>query len=317
VAKLTVFIAHIDKYQDLACYLEKQLVAAFPDAIEVLVSSEIRNNQIDAAVPGATGVLGRPDFAVPLGKLRLTHLMKATESPKALVLLVGNDAGLRPWINFEAGAGFALGIPVIPLCHGGMVPKALPEPLRCLQALDMAMDSGVVKFFAMLAQYAKLQEHPGLPVTDIAQRFGGVPAGQPTVATAAEAELERWRLRPGSHKGEKLSAGMRLGRVGGLAGQTVEMARKAGLVPTTSLRVFLHLRPDGFEPYIECLAGNDVAEAIELCTPDSSADVELSHKGAFEWWGTRPGDVERILPLIVVTGFSQYGRTPNGPARPE
>ena len=34
MAKLTVFIAHIDKYQDLACYLEKQLVATFPDAIE-------------------------------------------------------------------------------------------------------------------------------------------------------------------------------------------------------------------------------------------------------------------------------------------
>ncbi|MCX6844441.1 MAG: hypothetical protein NTX53_19435 [candidate division WOR-3 bacterium] len=34
MAKLTVFIAHIDKYQDLANYLKEQLVAAFPGAIE-------------------------------------------------------------------------------------------------------------------------------------------------------------------------------------------------------------------------------------------------------------------------------------------
>ena len=180
MAKLTVFIAHIDKYQELAGYLKEQLVAAFPDAIEVHVSSEIRNMQTDPVVLSATGgpgpsVLG----AVPVGKLGLTRLMKAAESLKALVLLAGNDAGLRPWINFEAGAGYMLDIPVIPLCHGGMVPKALPEPLRYFQALDMTRPGEVVQFFAMLAQYAKFPEPAELPAIAIAiaQKFGTVPAG--------------------------------------------------------------------------------------------------------------------------------------------
>jgi hypothetical protein len=252
--------------------------------------------------------------------------MKATTGPKALVLLVGNDAGLRPWINFEAGAGFTLGIPVIPLCHGGMVPKALTAPLRWLQPLDMAQPGDAVKLFAMLARYAELHERPGLDVVDIAQRFGGVPAGQPPVATAAEvarqaveAELERWRLRPGAHAGGKLRADMRLGRVGGLVGQWqhIEMVKEAGLERGTSLRVTLHLMPDDYEPYVECLAGDDVAAAIERHTPDCWADVELSHKGGYEWRGTRQGDVEKILPLIVVTEFSQHQRTPSGPAQPE
>jgi hypothetical protein len=112
---------------------------------------------------------------------------------------------------------------------------------------------------------------------------------------------------------------MRLGRVGSLAGQWqyIEMARKAGLEPGVSLRVTLHLTPDGYEPYVECLAGDDVAATIELCALDCWADVALSHKGDYEWRATRLGDVERMLPLIVVTEFGQHQRAPSGPAQPE
>lgn len=57
----------------------------------------------------------------------------------------------RPWINFEAGAGWVREIPVIPLCHSGMTPSELPIPLNLLQAANISDISSLKLIFPVLA----------------------------------------------------------------------------------------------------------------------------------------------------------------------
>jgi len=63
-------------------------------------------------------------------------------SPKSII---------RPWVNFEAGAGWIRKIPVIPLCHSGMEPDKLPLPLNLLQAAKVTEIKSLSLLFDVLA----------------------------------------------------------------------------------------------------------------------------------------------------------------------
>src|SRR5450432_37671 len=58
----------------------------------------------------------------------------------------------RPWINFEAGSGWIRDIPVIPLCHSGMAPSALPVPLNLLKAAVATEVSQLKLVFPVIAK---------------------------------------------------------------------------------------------------------------------------------------------------------------------
>ena len=61
----------------------------------------------------------------------------ALTNSSAVVVLVSPSALKSRWIDFEIGAGLALGKPIIPiLITGADIDKHLPEPLRNLQVLD-------------------------------------------------------------------------------------------------------------------------------------------------------------------------------------
>lgn len=47
----------------------------------------------------------------------------------------------RPWINYEAGAAWGLGKPMIPLLHSGLNISALKAPLLQFQAIDISKDN--------------------------------------------------------------------------------------------------------------------------------------------------------------------------------
>jgi hypothetical protein len=67
------------------------------------------------------------------------------------LIICSEDSVKRPWINFEAGAGWVKGIPVIPVCHTGMRPVDLPIPLNMLQAVEAAQEAGLRKIYSLLA----------------------------------------------------------------------------------------------------------------------------------------------------------------------
>jgi hypothetical protein len=57
----------------------------------------------------------------------------------------------RPWINFEAGAGWVRDINVIPLCHSGMTRDALPIPYSLRQAANATTATPLEQIFVRLA----------------------------------------------------------------------------------------------------------------------------------------------------------------------
>ena len=67
------------------------------------------------------------------------------------IILCSPKSVVRPWINFEAGAAWIRDIPVIPLCHSGMKPSALPVPLNLLQAASASEISSLKLIFPVLA----------------------------------------------------------------------------------------------------------------------------------------------------------------------
>lgn len=57
----------------------------------------------------------------------------------------------RPWINFEAGAGWIRNVSVIPLCHSGLDPNRLPAPLHALQAATATDEYGLKQLLRILS----------------------------------------------------------------------------------------------------------------------------------------------------------------------
>jgi len=68
------------------------------------------------------------------------------------LILCSKDSVKRPWINFEAGAGWIKGIPVVPICHTGIRPVDLPIPLNMLQAIEATDENGLKKVYTLLSK---------------------------------------------------------------------------------------------------------------------------------------------------------------------
>jgi hypothetical protein len=112
--KPLVFISHITTEKEIAVALKGLVEQAFLGMVEVFVSSD----------PNSIAMGGR----------WLDNITYGLKKCVIEIVLASPVSVTRPWINFEAGAGWVRDIPVIPLCHSGMTPSALPAPLSSLQA---------------------------------------------------------------------------------------------------------------------------------------------------------------------------------------
>ncbi|MDI3292062.1 toll/interleukin-1 receptor domain-containing protein [Polyangium sp. 15x6] len=116
MAKSLVFLSHISQEQDLANAFKVFLEDSFLGLIEVFVSSN--------------------EESLPAGSKWLDSITHALRTCTVEILLCSARSIERRWINFEAGAGWVRGIPVIPICHSGLTRDALPPPLNSLQAAN-------------------------------------------------------------------------------------------------------------------------------------------------------------------------------------
>ena len=113
MSKPLVFISHLVAEKAIALKLKEIVGEAFMGMIDVFVSSDPNSNAMGGEwLDGITDGLKKCSVELVLA------------SPKSIT---------RPWINFEAGAGWVRDIPVIPICHSGMKPSKLPAPLNSLQ----------------------------------------------------------------------------------------------------------------------------------------------------------------------------------------
>ncbi len=114
MSKSLVFISHITEEKEIAVAFKELIENSFLGMLEVFVSSD--------------------EDSIHMGQRWLDRISGGLKSCSVEIVLCSPKSITRPWINFEAGAGWVRDIPVIPLCHSGITPSQLPMPLNLLQA---------------------------------------------------------------------------------------------------------------------------------------------------------------------------------------
>jgi hypothetical protein len=130
--KPRIFISHISDEAVLADILKKRLLKDFLGLVDVFVSSD--------------------EVSIDAGANWLESIKNALESAKVELVLCSKASIKRPWINFEAGAGWLRGVPIVPICHTGLRPDELPMPLTVLQAIEAHKEAGIRKLYRLLAR---------------------------------------------------------------------------------------------------------------------------------------------------------------------
>jgi hypothetical protein len=132
VDKPFVFISHITPEAQLAELFKEQIGQDFLGMIDVFVSSD-----------GAS---------ISVGSKWLNDIDAALKNAKVELIICSEESVKRPWINFEAGAGWVKGIPIVPICHTGLRPVDLPIPLNMLQGIGAADPDGLKQMYTLLAK---------------------------------------------------------------------------------------------------------------------------------------------------------------------
>ncbi len=129
--KPLLFISHITEEKELAIAFKNLVESHFLGMLDVFVSSN--------------------ENSIAMGQRWLDNITVALKSCAVEVIICSPQSIRRPWINFEAGAGWVRDIPVIPLCHSGIEPSQLPMPLNLLQAAKATEISSLKLVFPVLA----------------------------------------------------------------------------------------------------------------------------------------------------------------------
>lgn len=89
--------------------------------------------------------------SIALGERWLENITNGLQNCVAMLVLCSPQSVGRPWINFEAGAGWTRGIDVVPICHSGMSPNTLPIPLQLLHGMQATDKKKLQEVFELVA----------------------------------------------------------------------------------------------------------------------------------------------------------------------
>ncbi|MBC8057026.1 MAG: toll/interleukin-1 receptor domain-containing protein [Rhizobiales bacterium] len=120
------------------------------------------------------------------GSKWLEEVDQALRGADMQIVLASAESVGRPWVNFEAGAVWLRGIPVIPVCHSGLRPDALPVPLSMLQSIAYSDATGLRKLYAAIARVLET-DVPGVDFDLIATELGRLEAAHVASRSAVEA----------------------------------------------------------------------------------------------------------------------------------
>lgn len=130
--KLSIFISHIAEESKIAELIKEKISRDFLGLIDVFVSSDSEN--------------------ISVGNRWLDNISEALEKAKIEIIICSRESISRPWINFEAGAGWVKKIPVVPICHTGLRPVDLPIPLNMLQGIEVKDPNGLNRLYQIIAR---------------------------------------------------------------------------------------------------------------------------------------------------------------------
>lgn len=151
MGKHRIFISHISEETQLAKAFRDQLLTEFPEDLEVFVSSDRKS--------------------IEVGKEWLQEVKDALREASILLVMCSVNSIGKPWVNFEAGGGWLRDIPLIPICHSGMLPEHLPVPLKMLNGLEAAEPSGLQKLHDVIAKVLGCPATDNIDRTPFTQRF--------------------------------------------------------------------------------------------------------------------------------------------------
>jgi hypothetical protein len=132
IEKPRIFISHISDEAVLADVFKNRLQRDFPGLLDVFVSSD--------------------EVSIEAGANWLEAVESALKTAKIELILCSKTSVKRPWINFEAGAGWLRGVPIVPVCHTGLRPSDLPMPLTVLQAIEANKQPGIDRLYRLIAR---------------------------------------------------------------------------------------------------------------------------------------------------------------------
>ena len=136
--KPIIFISHIVEEKEVAIAFKELIENSFLGMVEVFVSSD--------------------EESIQMGQKWLERITKALKTCTIKVIICSPKSVNKPWINFEAGAGWIRDISIIPLCHSGMIPSKLPVPLNMLQAGVATEVSSLKLIFSVIANVLGAKE---------------------------------------------------------------------------------------------------------------------------------------------------------------
>ncbi|ALL71684.1 TIR domain (plasmid) [Paraburkholderia caribensis MBA4] len=137
MSKHSIFISHITEEAPVARLLKELIDSKFLGTLDVFASSH--------------------EDSIKLGTDWFDTIRQSINKCDAVIVICSPISVGRPWINFEAGAGWVRQIPVIPLCHSGLTPGRLPVPLNTLQGANINRPEDMQKLFDRLAALANMR----------------------------------------------------------------------------------------------------------------------------------------------------------------
>ncbi len=134
--KPSIFISHITEEKEISIALKELIETKFLKTVEVFVSSH--------------------EDSIRLGDDWLSNIKTSLKDCKLSIIICSPISIVRPWVNFEAGAGWIKDIPVIPFCHSGLTPSKLPFPLNSFQGGELNNQHDLIKLFKRIADILKI-----------------------------------------------------------------------------------------------------------------------------------------------------------------
>ena len=95
---------------------------------EVDIADGVRNFLRKKLGQGTKVFLSSDKWTVLAGEDWLKRVKDELTSAKIVVLMLSEISVQRPWVNFEAGAGWLYNKVLIPVCFGGLHKGAMPKP---------------------------------------------------------------------------------------------------------------------------------------------------------------------------------------------
>lgn len=139
---MKIFLSHINEEAQIAQTLKAWIESTFQGNAEVFVSSD--------------------KGSLPPGKKWLNVISENLAEADMLLVLCSSESIVRPWVNFETGAGWVKDIETIPICHSGLTMVNLPRPLNDFQGLVIEDKSFAVDLINTIGQKIGIETIPRL-----------------------------------------------------------------------------------------------------------------------------------------------------------